>query len=147
MNLSNILRFLHILAAAVWMGSALFWPGAVRRALAAGQAFLGPALAQARTGLGLDLWSGAATIAFGLVYASPAGGGPLRTGIYVGIVLALARIALLFGLARPALAKLTAAAAGGDLAGANAAAKTLPAYAGSAHLLWVLALATMVFSF
>ncbi len=143
MTLSLVLRFLHVLAAAIWFGSALFWPGALRRAIAAGT--LAPALAQARSGAGLDLWAGLATVATGTVYMSPAGGVPFRMGLGLGLGLALVRIVLLLALVRPALRRITAASGAGDLGAARAAAKALPAYAGTAHLLWLLALACMVF--
>lgn len=145
MTLSIVLRFLHVLSAALWMGSGLFWPGALRRALALGPPHPAPALAQARVGLGLDLGAGVATALTGLVYASPLGGVPMRAGILVGLLLALARLALLVALARPALRLASDAVARGDLEAARAASKKLPAYSGSAHLLWLAALIAMVF--
>ena len=145
MTFSLVLRFLHVLSAALWFGSALSWPGALRRALKLGPPHPAPALAQARVGLGLDLGTGAATVLTGLVYASPLGGAPLRIGILIGLALALARLALLFALARPSVREISAAVASGDVEAARAASRRLPAYTGTAHLLWVLALATMIF--
>ena len=145
MTLSLALRFLHVLSAALWMGSGLFWPGALRRALALGAPHPSPALAQARTGLGLDLGAGVATVVTGLVYASPLGGVSMRAGILLGLTLALVRLALLFALARPSLRRAANEVGAGDLEAARAASKRLPAYAGGAHLLWLLALACMVF--
>ena len=139
------LRFLHILSAALWLGAVLSWPGALRRAVKAGSSFVPPALAQARMGLGLDLGAGLATLITGLVYASPIGGGPLRIGIFVGLALALARLALLVALARPTLRAVADEVAAGRLEAAHAASRRLPAYTGTAHLLWLLALVTMVF--
>ncbi len=146
MTIALALRFFHILAAALWMGSVLFWPGALRRALALGAQHAPPALAQARVGLGLDLGAGLATLVTGLVYASPVGIVPVPPLVFVGLALALVRLALLFAIARPALRRAGAAVAAGDLEGARAAAKRFAAYAGSAHLLWLLALVTMVFA-
>jgi hypothetical protein len=145
MTLSLAIRFLHILVAAVWLGSALFWPGALRRALGLGAPHPAPALALARKGLGLDLGFGVATLATGLVYASPLGGVPIRTGIFVGLFFAAARVALLVGLARPAVRRAGDAFAAGRLDDARTAAKPVAAYAGVAHLLWLGALVTMVF--
>ncbi|HEX7625234.1 MAG TPA: hypothetical protein VF400_16775 [Anaeromyxobacteraceae bacterium] len=145
MTLSLVLRFFHVLAAALWIGSALFWPGALRRALAAGTQAPAQALAQARAGAGLDLGIGLATVATGIVYLSPAGGVHFRMGLGLGLGLALLRIVLLLALARPALRRITEAVGAGDLEAARAAAKALPAYAGAAHLLWLLALACMIF--
>ncbi|GEJ59510.1 hypothetical protein [Anaeromyxobacter diazotrophicus] len=144
MTLQLVLRFLHVLAAAVWIGSALFWPGAVRRAVAAAPAQPpSPALALARSGLALDLAFGLATIATGLLYLAM-GEVPIRHGIEAGMLFALLRLALLSALARPALRGVTEGLAAGDLELARAASRKLPAYAGAAHLLWLLALIGMV---
>jgi len=145
MTLSLVLRFFHVVPASLWFGSALFWPGALRRALAPSAPAPAQALAQARAGAGLDLWMGLATLATGIVYLSPAGGISFRMGLGLGLGLALLRIVLLLTLARPALRRIAEATAAGDFGAARAAAKALPAYAGTAHLLWLLALACMVF--
>jgi hypothetical protein len=145
MTLSLALRFVHVLSAALWMGSGLFWPGALRRALALGPPHAEPALAQARAGLGLDLAAGIATLVTGLLYASPLGGVAMRPGILAGLVLALSRLALLFALARPALGHVSEALSRSDIEAARSASKRLPAYSGSAHLIWLLALMAMVF--
>jgi hypothetical protein len=139
------IRFLHVLSAALWLGAALSWPGALRRALRLGPPHPAPALAQARVGLGLDLGAGLATVATGLVHASPFGGGPLRIGIVVGLAVALARLALLVALARPTLRAVSDDVAAGDLDAARGAARRLPAYTGTAHLLWLIALVVMVY--
>ena len=145
MTLPLALRFFHILSAALWMGSGLFWPGSLRRALALGPPHPAPAFAQARVGLGLDLGAGVAAVVTGLLYASPLGGVTMRAGILVGFLLALGRLGLLVALARPALRRAADALAKGDLEAARVASKKLPAYSGSAHLLWLAALVAMVF--
>jgi hypothetical protein len=145
MTTSLILRFLHVLSAALWLGAVLSWPGALRRALKLGPPHPAPALAQARAGLGIDLGAGLATLVTGLLYASPLGGGPLRIGIVVGLALALARLVLLVALARPTLRAVSDRIAAADVEGARSASRRLPAYTGTAHLLWLLALLTMVF--
>jgi hypothetical protein len=143
MTLHLALRFLHLLSASIWIGSALFWPGALRRALAAAQPEPGPALAQARTGFALDLAFGLATIATGLLYLAM-GEVPLRHGLEAGFAFAVIRIFLLLAMARPALRAAAQGVAAGDLERARGAARRLPAYAGAAHLLWLLALVCMV---
>lgn len=147
MTSSLVLRFLHVLSAALWMGAVLSWPGALRRGLKLGPPHPAPAIAQARTGLGLDLGAGLATVVTGLLYVSPLGGGPLRIGIVVGLALALARLALLVALARPTLQAVSDRIGAGDIESARSASRRLPAYTGTAHLLWLLALVTMVFPF
>lgn len=144
-RLQLAIRLLHVLSAALWMGAALSWPGALRRALALGPPHPEPALAQARGGLGLDLAAGLATVVTGLVYVSPLGGGPLRLGILIGLTAALARLALLVTVARPALRAVSDDVAAGELERARGAARRLPAYVGTAHLLWLVALGAMVF--
>jgi len=117
----------------------------LRRGLALGPPHAAPALERARKGAALDLAAGIATLATGLLYASPPGRVELRVGILAGLALALTRLALLVGVARPVLRRTAAALAGGDLEAARAASSRLPAYAGSAHLVWMLALVFMVF--
>jgi hypothetical protein len=143
MTLHLALRFLHLLSASLWIGSALSWPGALRRALAAAQPEPGPALAQARTGVALDLAFGIATVATGLLYMAM-GEIPLRHGLEAGFGFAVIRIVLLLVQARPALRAAAQGVAAGDLERARGAARRLPAYAGAAHLLWLLALVCMV---
>jgi len=145
MTLALVLRFLHILSAALWMGSSLFWPGALRRALFQEPPQAGPALEQAQAALGLDLGAGLAVLVTGLAYASPLGGVTLRLGILLGLLFALFRLALLVFLARPTLGRVRAALAAGEYAPARAASRRLLGYSGSAHLLWLLALVAMVF--
>ncbi len=139
------IRFFHILFASLWMGAVLSWPGALRRGLKVGPPHAAPALAQARVGVWLDLGAGLATIVTGLIYVSPYGGGPLRLGILVGLALALARLALLVALARPTLREIGDEVTTGRIDAARAAGRRLPAYTGTAHLLWLLALVLMVF--
>jgi hypothetical protein len=145
MTPSLVLRFLHVLSAALWLGAVLSWPGALRRGLDPRVGAAEPALAQARGGLGLDLVAGLATLVTGLLYASPLGGVPIRLGLVVGLALAVARLALLFALGRPTLHLVSEKLAAGDLAAARTASRRLSAYVGTAHLLWLLALVTMVF--
>ena len=136
----DLLRFLHILSAALWLGAALFWPGDLKRALAAGAPAL--ALRRARGALRLDAGAGTATVLTGGALAGM--GGVSVVTLWGGLTLALARLALVFALARPAVRRAAAAADAGELERAAGAAKGVAAYAGIAHLLWVAALALMV---
>jgi len=142
-----VIRFLHLLAAALWMGAALWWPGALRRALAGDLAHAGGALGQARRGTRVDLIAAVTTIATGLLYLwiLPPRGAGTGAGIWLGGGLAVARVGMLYGMALPALRQVEAAVGAGDSAAALATSRRLPAYAGAAHLTWLLALAAMVF--
>jgi hypothetical protein len=142
--LPYFIRFLHILSASLWLGAALFWPGALRRALGAAPPQLEAALRQARAALGLDLAAGIATVAFGTALFWKQGANEVLVAA-AGLTLALARLGLLLGIARPALARVEQAVGAGDVDRARAIARRVPAYAGAAHLLWLVALGAMVF--
>jgi hypothetical protein len=142
MNATYLVRFLHIASAALWLGTALYWPGDLRRALDAGAPAV--ALKRARVALGLDLGAGLATVLTGGAYASFGGAAPIV--MWGGLGLAVLRLALALALARPAVARVAAAAEAGDLPRARAAAKGVAAYAGVAHLTWLVALMVMVFA-
>lgn len=139
-----LVRFLHVLSAALWLGAALYWPGDLRRALDAGGVAPTLALRRARSALGLDLGAGFAVLLTGGGLAGSLGGGNPVT-VWGGLALALVRFVLVLVLARPAVRRASAAADGGDLARARAAAKGVAAYAGIAHLLWAVSLGLMIF--
>jgi hypothetical protein len=141
--MTDLVRYLHILSAALWLGAALYWPGDLRRALDAGGVAPTLALRRARAALGLDLGAGVAVFLTGGGLASMHLGN--RLTMWGGLALVLTRVVLLFALARPAVRRASAAADGGDLPRARAAAKGVAAYAGIAHLVWAVALALMVF--
>jgi hypothetical protein len=145
MGLVLTIRFLHVLSAALWMGAALWWPGVLRRALAGDPPDAAAALALARRGTRVDLAAGLATIVTGAVYLSPLTGIAPRVGLWLGLGLALARVGLLHAMALPALRRVAAALSAGEAAAAREASRRLPAYAGAAHLVWLLALAVMVY--
>jgi len=143
--LSHTLLFLHVVSVALWLGAAVFVSGDIRRTLSLGPPHLVPMLARARSGLRLDLIAGIAALATGLVLASPLGGTRLRAGIFIGLGLALVRFALLLAVSRPTLGRIAAAVEAGRGADATAGARRLSAVQGVSHLLWILALATMIF--
>jgi len=138
--------FLHVLAAAAWLGAALWTPGDVRRTLALGRPHVEALLGRAAPTLALDLWAGAVTLLTGIAAIGLEGGVP-RIGILVGFAAALVRLGLAALGLRPAFRRVAAAVAGGDLAAAQAPARRLAMISGMGHLLWVVALAGMVFPF
>jgi hypothetical protein len=137
-------KFLHILAAATWLGAALWTPGDVRRTLAQGMACVDALPRRVRSALSLDLWTGLATLLTGIALLALEGGQP-RTGVLVGFGAVLVRLAVLALGIRPAYRRVEAAVGAGDLAAAEAPARRLGMLGGIGHLLWVVALAGMVF--
>ena len=138
--------FLHVLAAATWLGAALWTAGDVRRTLALGKPYTDALPRRVRPALYLDLWMGVATLLTGIAAIGLEGGVP-RTGVLVGFVAVLVRIAVLVLGVRPAYRSVEAALGQSDLSAAGAPARRLGMLAGIAHLLWVVALAGMVFPF
>ena len=138
--------FLHVLAAATWLGAALWTAGDVRRTLALGKPHTDALPRRVRPALSLDLWMGVATLLTGIAAIGLEGGVP-RTGVLVGFVAVLVRIAVLVLGVRPAYRSVEAALGQSDLSAAGAPARRLGMLEGIAHLLWVVALAGMVFPF
>ncbi len=139
-----VVKFLHILAAAAWLGAALWMPGGVRRTLAEGKPCTDTLPRRARPALSLDLWTGLATLLTGIALLALEGGQP-RTGILVGFGAVLVRLGVLGLGMRPAYRRVEAAVSAGDPASAEPSARRLGMLAGIGHLLWVIALAGMVF--
>jgi hypothetical protein len=140
-----IVKFLHVLCATTWLAAALWTPGDVRRTLALGRPHTDALARRARPTLALDLWAGVATVLTGIGAVGLEGGVP-RAGIIVGLVAALARLALVAFALLPSAKVLFRVLEVGDLSGASAPAKRLGMLAGIGHLLWVVALAGMISS-
>ena len=139
-----VVKFLHILVAAAWLGAALWTPGDIRRTLALGKPGTDALPRRARPALSLDLWTGLATLLTGIALLALEGGQP-RAGVLVGFGAVLVRLGVLTLGMRPAYRRVEAAVAAGDLAAAEPPARRLSMLAGVGHLLWVIALAGMVF--
>jgi hypothetical protein len=138
-----LLRFLHLVAMAVWLGAALWVPGDVKRTLALGPPHVARLGQRVRPALRLAVWAGVATIATGTGLTMT--GGSRRPGIVVGFVIALFLLILGMTILLPAGKRAAALAeSGGDLAEAQRLARSLAAFAGVGHLLWLAALAAMV---
>lgn len=143
--MTDLLRFLHILFAAAWIGAALWVSGDVRRTLALGKVDLLALRARVSPALGLDLGAGGAVLVSGLVLMIMEGQVAHRIGILVGLFATLARMGVMGLALAPAWRKVEAAIGAGDLAAATAPAKKMGMFAGIAHTLWMVALAGMVF--
>jgi hypothetical protein len=138
-----LLRILHLVAMALWLGAALWVPGDVRRTLALGPEHLAGLGARIRPALRLEVWAGVATLLTGIALIGV--GAPHRMGVVVGFVLALVLLILVMTIVLPAGKRVAALTeAGGDLTEARRLAKSLAAFSGIAHLLWLAALVAMV---
>jgi hypothetical protein len=145
--LALVLRFLHILAASTWLGAALWTAGDVRRTLAQGQPFVNALAPRSRPALRLDLWAGIATLVTGSALVGIMYAGMPRAGIVIAFLAAALRLVLLLAVTVPALGRVQAAVSSGDLPATAAPARRLGMISGIGHLLWVVALAGMVFPF
>ncbi len=139
-----LVKFLHILSAAAWLGASLWTPGDVRRTLAMGKPYTDALPRRARPALSLDLWTGIATLLTGIAFIALEGGVP-RIGVLVGLGAVLVRLVVLTSGVRPAYRLVESFATAGDLAAAEVPARRLGMFAGIGHLLWLIALAGMVF--
>ena len=138
-----LVRILHLVAMSLWLGAALWVPGDVRRTLAAGAPHLAALPARIRPALRINVWAGAATIVSGIALAGLARSS--RLGIVVGFALALCLFILDMTIVLPAGKRVAAAIeAGGDLSEAQRLSKSLSAFSGVGHLLWLATLVAMV---
>ena len=143
MTLYYLLRILHLVAMAVWVGAALWVPGDVKRTLALGPPHLAPLARRVVPALRLGLWGGAATILTGVGLTGLARSH--RIGLAVGFALALFLFILHMTILLPAGKRIARAIeSGADLEEARRLAKSLAAFSGVAHLLWLAALVAMV---
>lgn len=144
-TLHSLLVFLHVLAISAWIAAALWVAGDVKRALAMGKPHVDALAARIRPALGLDAAAGVATIVTGALLLWEEGVTHPRAGISAGIVLALVRLFLLAGMRRAWRGLLARIQAGEAVPADDRAARRMSMLSGIAHLMWLLALAGMVF--
>jgi len=143
--LLDLVKTLHLLSMATWLGATLWLAGDARRSLPAGPAEARAFVARAARSLDLDRWAGALTILSGLGLVHLAKAWPPPPWVWVGFVMALARAGLSDALLRPTLRRLAGGLdAGRSPADLAAGARRLAALSGAGHLAWLLALAAMV---
>jgi len=143
--LLDLVKLVHLVSMACWLGATLWLAGDARRSLPAGPAEARAFVARAGRALGLDRWAGALTILSGLGLLHLDKLWPPPAWVVVGFSLAVARAGLSDALLRPSLRRLAAGLDSGrspaDLA---AGARRLAALSGAGHLAWLVALAAMV---
>lgn len=138
-----LVRTIHLVSMALWLGAALWVPGDVRRSLALGAPHLAALPVRVRPALRINVWAGAATIASGIALALIARSS--RLGIVIGFSISLVLFILDMTIVLPAGKRVAAAIErGGDLDDAHRLARSLSAFSGVGHLLWLAALVAMV---
>lgn len=137
--------FLHVLSISIWIAGALWVAGDVKRTLALGKPHLDPLAARVRSALGLDALGAAGTFATGILILWAQSWPHPRPGVAAGILFAVARLLVLVGVRRAARTAVGRAQAGEAVSPSDPAVRRVGMLSGIAHLLWVLALAGMVF--
>jgi hypothetical protein len=143
MDLSDLLRILHLVSMALWLGAALWAPGDARRSLSAGPSHTVGLARRIVPALRVSVWAGVATLLTGIALMLVSGAH--RIGVGVGFALTIVLLMLEMTIVLPAGKRIAAAAEkGGDLAEAGTMARRLAAMSGVAHFIWLAALVAMV---
>ncbi len=141
-----LVRFLHVVSMAAWLGAALWLAGDARRSLAAGPDAARSFFRRALASLRVDRWAGVATLVTGgaLIHFTrvwPA----LPPTLVVGMALGVARAGLTDAALRPAVRRLAARLEAGEAPGTLLpGAGRLAMLSGIGHLVWLGALAGMI---
>jgi uncharacterized membrane protein len=146
-SLIPLFLFLHILFISVWIAGLLWLPGDVKRTLALGKPHVDALVARMRPALGLDAIGAVGTFASGILIMWAESWAPPRPGIAAGVLFAIARAFALWIVRRTARQVAGRVQAGEAVAPTDPAVKRMGMVSGIAHLLWVLALAGMVFPY
>jgi hypothetical protein len=147
LSLIPLFLFLHVLSISVWLGAVLWLTSDVKRSLALGKAHVDALAVRIAPALGLDAVAAIATFATGILVMWAEGWAPPRPGVSAGIVFALARAVVLGLVRRSVRSAVGRAQAGEAVSTSDPAVKRAAMLTGIAHLLWVLALAGMVFPY
>jgi hypothetical protein len=142
----TVVRYLHVVSMASWLGASLWLAGDARRSLAAGPEAARGFLHRAMASLRVDRWAGLATLltGVGLIYLTrvwPA----LPHALIAGMALGVARAGLTDALLLPTIRTLAARLDAGEAPGALLpTAGRLAMLSGIGHLVWLGALAGMI---
>jgi hypothetical protein len=143
-----LLRFLHVLSIAAWLGATLWLAGDARRSLSAGPDPARAFFERALRALQVDRLAGLATIVTGGALIAVTGVWPaLPIPLTIGMALGVTRFGLTDAALRPAVRKLSARLEAGEAPGTlRPAAGKLAMLSGIGHLVWLGALAGMIAS-
>jgi hypothetical protein len=139
--------FLHIVFMAVWIAGALWVAGDVKRSLALGKPHVEGLAARVGSALGVDAMGAIGTFGSGILIMWAESWAPPRPGIAAGMLFAVARVFALTIVRRSARSVVARTQAGEAVSPADPAVKRLGMFSGIAHLLWLLAVAGMVFPY
>lgn len=141
-----ILRILHLLSVAVWVGYPLGASGDIRRTLALGPPHTDLLVSRIGRSARVTIASGLLTAATGLGLVFAMGGfGAVPARIHVGLTLTLATLAVGAALSHPIWVRIRKTiTAKGDLAEAQRAAKRFGMATGIEHFLKIAVLGIMV---
>jgi hypothetical protein len=141
-NLYYLFRILHLVSMAAWLGAAMWVASDLKRTLELGAPHTSVVGARVRPALKVDVWAGVATMVTGVVLAGL--GKSHRIGVAVGFAIALVLFILVMTVILPAGKRAAAEAEAGRLDEARRLTKSVAAFSGVGHLLWLAALVAMV---
>ncbi len=137
--------FLHLLAISAWIAAVLWVSGDVKRTVALGRPHVDALASRIRPAFGLDSIAAIATFASGILIMWGQGFVPPRAGVSAGILFAAVRGGVLAYLRRSVRAVIGRVQAGEAVSPADPVVRRMGILSGIAHLLWLLALAGMIF--
>ena len=140
----TFVRILHVGVAAAWFGHKLLIPADLRQSMSGGVEQAGALIVRLRRAEQLGVITGLGTLLTGLVLVFMIGPAVVSPGIYVGLGLVLAAIALGATVARPASVRLRKAVMVGDLAAAGSEAQRVSQVLVAESVLWSAALVSML---
>jgi hypothetical protein len=142
-----ILRFFHIMSAAVWFGAVLLTPGDVRQTLERGRPHVDGLKDRLQKSVGISLRAGVLTVITGFAIVMTSGGfGNVPFRIHLAMGLAVLMLGLGFMMINPLSEAICDVIdqKGEDLEEAKSLATTFGALSGVNHLLWFITLGLMV---
>ena len=143
MDLTDLVRILHLVSMALWLGAALWAPGDAKRSIAGGPAQVAGLSRRLVPALRVSVWAGVATLVTGLTLMFVSGAH--RIGIGVGFALTIVLLLLEMTIVLPAGRRIAGIVdRGGNLDEAGGMARKLTAMSGVAHFIWLAALVSMV---
>ena len=145
-----ILKTIHILSTAVWLGAGLTVAGDVRRTIERGRPHTDLLIERVNRQGRLAVIGGVFTLGTGVNLIFTLGGfANVRSNIHAGLGLSLLIFAVGLGLSMPTWRRIRAilSDAGGDLAEAKRLSRRLGMFTGIEHLLWLIVLVVMVMKF